>query len=126
METVLTGEPIPKVDPILVLELVLEMDPIPQIPIPAQNTVIPCPILIPTKNGIKTSLITTPEKNVAGRGRGRREWTEWTAARAGDRGRRMSLFVRGRGAKRSYSRFASPQRLWVDQEFEIGINRELA
>ena len=49
METVLTGEPIPKVDPILVLELVLEMDPIPQIPIPAQNTVIPCPILIPTK-----------------------------------------------------------------------------
>ena len=71
-------------------------------------------------------VITTPEKNVAGRGRGRREWTEWTAARAGDRGRRMSLFVRGRGAKRSYSRFASPQRLWVDQEFEIGINRELA
>ena len=58
METVLTGEPIPKVDPILVLELVLEMDPIPQIPIPAQNTVIPCPILIPTKNGIKTSLVT--------------------------------------------------------------------
>ena len=57
METVLTGEPIPKVDPILVLELVLEMDPIPQIPIPAQNTVIPCPILIPTKNGIKTSLV---------------------------------------------------------------------
>ena len=57
MEAVLTGEPIPKVDPILVLELVLEMDPIPQIPIPAQNTVIPCPILIPTKNGIKTSLI---------------------------------------------------------------------
>ena len=57
METVLTGEPIPKVDPILVLEPVLEMDPIPQIPIPAQNTVIPCPILIPTKNGIKTSLI---------------------------------------------------------------------
>ena len=56
MEAVLTGEPIPKVDPILVLELVLEMDPIPQIPIPAQNTVIPCPILIPTKNGIKTSL----------------------------------------------------------------------
>ena len=57
MEAVLTGEPIPKVDPILVLELVLEMDPIPQIPIPAQNTVIPCPILIPTKNGIKTSLL---------------------------------------------------------------------
>ena len=56
MEAVLTGEPIPKVDPILVLELVLEMDPIPQIPIPAQNTVIPCPILIPTKSGIKTSL----------------------------------------------------------------------
>ena len=51
METVLTGEPIPKVDPILVLELVLEMDPIPQIPIPAQNTVlvITCPTLIPTK-----------------------------------------------------------------------------
>ena len=49
MEAVLTGEPIPKVDPILVLELVLEMDPIPQIPIPAQNTVITCPILIPTK-----------------------------------------------------------------------------
>ena len=61
MEAVLTGEPIPKVDPILVLELVLEMDPIPQIPIPAQNTVIPCPILIPTKNGIKTSLLSTTD-----------------------------------------------------------------
>ena len=57
MEAVLTGEPIPKVDPILVLEQVLEMDPIPQIPIPAQNTVIPCPIIIPAKSGNKTSLV---------------------------------------------------------------------
>ena len=66
MEAVLTGEPIPKVDPILVLELVLEMDPIPQIPIPAQNTVIPCPILIPTKNGIKTSLLQIQSLSIAG------------------------------------------------------------
>ena len=35
-----TGEPIPKVDPILAVELVLGMDPIPDIPIPAQNAVV--------------------------------------------------------------------------------------
>ena len=54
---VLTVEPIHKVDPILAVEPVPEMDPIPEILILDQNPVIPYPILIPPKIGIKTSLV---------------------------------------------------------------------
>ena len=58
-ETIPQVEPILQVEPIPQVEPVLQVDPIPEIPIPTQNTVIPAPILIPTKSGVNTALTFT-------------------------------------------------------------------
>ena len=60
-EAVPQVEPIPQAEPIPQVEPVLQVDPIPEIPIPTQNTVIPPPILIPTKSGVNTALFSTTE-----------------------------------------------------------------